>query len=172
MLLLVDLEWGITGMVKGFIILLSLFFISNVYAANLDSAIKMHTKTAISYLNMDIKKYESDPYKFDIAKQEIKKNDLNGDGITDAIVSTVYCEKTSCHPTTNTSEVAVYLGKKDGSFRFIDSKYLGIYLDTNVTNKQIKVISYGYKDSDSTCCPTDKYYVTYIIKNNQLIKLK
>ena len=42
--------------------------------------------------------------------------DINDDGEFDAIVEIFFCERTSCHPTTNSSEVVVFLNKKGTSF--------------------------------------------------------
>ena len=90
--------------------------------------------------------------------------DINDDGEFDAIVEIFFCERTSCHPTTNSSVVVVFLNKK-GKFTFGASKGFSLFGKINsIENGKIKVDVYDLDEGDPQCCPELKRHETYSFK--------
>lgn len=92
----------------------SIFFASRAEATTLQQQINNRVQTSIKNLNLESKKYatDSDYFKFSLKSKEIITADINNDGIKDKIIVLNFCEKMNCHPTTMSTEVAVFIGKK------------------------------------------------------------
>ncbi|MGC2236130.1 MAG: VCBS repeat-containing protein [Pyrinomonadaceae bacterium] len=161
---------------------LTLFIICLVLIFFLGISVQGQTKAQKTTLNKAIGTYAAktikalnkngDSFKYSLTNKNVFYNDLDGDGEFDAVVEMFFCERTSCHPTTNSSELVVYLNKK-GSFTFIASKGFSLYGKINsIEDGKIRVDIYGLDEDDPQCCPQLKRSEIYSLKNNKLVKVK
>ena len=100
---------------------------------------------------------EKSYYEYDLlGKINIIKKDLNNDGYEDYFVETTFCEKISCHNTTNTYVYFVFTTDKNNKINFVTQ--LEIPLAASVENISeegvISIESQEYGDDDPTCCPS------------------
>ncbi|MBC7899705.1 MAG: hypothetical protein H7070_06590 [Saprospiraceae bacterium] len=111
-------------------------------------------------------------FKYKSENKNVFWADINDDGEFDAIAEIFFCERTSCHPTTNSSEVVVFLNKK-GKFTLGGSKGFSLFGKIHsVENGKIKVDVYDLDENDPQCCPELKRHETYSFKSNRLLKVK
>ena len=115
---------------------------------------------------------DNEPMVFDFNDQNIVMKDINADGINDAIALLFYCEKTSCHGTTHSSDLVVFKGLGKNQFKRLGSVPLGVNAKINNVNKGvINLTSYEYGDDDPGCCATKETKRNFKIKNNQLVEV-
>ena len=152
-----------------------IFFTARAEATTLQQQINNRIQVSIKNLNLESKKYatDSDYFKFSLKSKEIITADINHDGIKDKITVLNFCEKTNCHPTTMSSEVAVFIGKKDQKFNFLDSKYFAVTASIQKDKKgHINVHQYDYFEDDGHCCPSRLTKFNLTVKNGKLISSK
>ncbi len=162
------------------IILIGLSLISiSVNANNLNQLINVHSKQTILSLNKESARqsYNDDSdsaYRYKMVSKIIKPADLNKDGINDQIVLMNYCERSNCHPTTSSTEIAVFIGTKSGNYKYSDS--ISFNIGANITsiqpNGRINLIVDGYGDNDPSCCPSAKSKRSYTFNQGKLVRLK
>lgn len=153
----------------------STLFAARAEATTLQQQINNRVQTSIKNLNLDSKKYatDSDYFKFSLKSKEVITVDINHDGIKDKIIVLNFCEETNCHPTTMSSEVAVFIGKKDQKFNFLDSKYFAVTASIQKDKKgHINVHQYDYFEDDGHCCPSRLTKFNLTVKNGKLISSK
>ena len=153
----------------------SILFAARAEATTLQQQINNRVQTSIKNLNLDSKKYatDSDYFKFSLKSKEVITVDINHDGIKDKIIVLNFCEETNCHPTTMSSEVAVFIGKKDQKFNFLDSKYFAVTASIQKDKKgHINVHQYDYFEDDGHCCPSRLTKFNLTVKNGKLISSK
>ena len=153
----------------------STLFAARAEATTLQQQINNRVQTSIKNLNLESKKYatDSDYFKFSLKSKEVITVDINHDGIKDKIIVLNFCEETNCHPTTMSSEVAVFIGKKDQKFNFLDSKYFAVTASIQKDKKgHINVHQYDYFEDDGHCCPSRLTKFNLTVKNGKLISSK
>ncbi len=141
-----------------------LFSIPNAHANNLNSLINQEVKAGI-------KKFSSRNDEYTLLNKNIIYADINSDGKKDAVVRLDYCEKTSCHNTTNVFTVAIFLNTGK-NYRFADRRTLGMDGDLKITNGTINVTTYEYSDSDPTCCPSLQKKAKFKMSKGKLVKIQ
>ncbi len=135
--------------------------------AALNKAVGIYANKTIKVLNKN-----EDSFKYSLSNKNIFYSDINGDGEFDAIVEMFFCEKINCHPTTNSSELVVYLNN-NGIYSFAASKGFSLYGKINsIEDGKIYIDVYGLDEDDPQCCPQIKRSETYSLKNKRLIKVK
>ena len=146
-------------------------------ANNLNQLINSQAKKTVAALNKEGQRqaYDSDDdsaYRYRLTDKTIKTADLNKDGIQDKVVVLHYCEKTSCHSTTRSSEVAVFIGSNNGNYRFADSKSFDIGAEVTAirANGSIQLNIYGFGPNDPGCCPSVQGRRSYVLKNGKLVR--
>ena len=152
-----------------------IFFTARAEATTLQQQINNRIQVSIKNLNLESKKYatDSDYFKFSLKSKEVITVDINHDGIKDKIIVLNFCEETNCHPTTMSSEVAVFIGKKDKKFNFLDSKYFAVTASIQKDKKgHINVHQYDYFEDDGHCCPSRLTKFNLTVKNGKLISSK
>ncbi|WP_180034663.1 MULTISPECIES: hypothetical protein [unclassified Acinetobacter] len=152
-----------------------IFFTVRAEATTLQQQINNHVQVSIKNLNLESKKYaiDSDYFKFSLKSKEVTTADINNDGIKDRIIVLNFCEETTCHPTTMSSEVAVFIGKKDQKFNFLDSKYFAVTASIQKDKKgNINVHQYDYFEDDGHCCPSRLTKFDLTVKDGKLISSK
>ena len=118
---------------------------------------KSFLSTSMDEYHECMKMEEEDYYKYGLlGKTNIIKKDLNNDGYEDYFVETSFCEKISCHNTTNTYVYFVFTTDKNNKINFVTQ--LEIPLAASVENISeegvISIESQEYGDDDPTCCPS------------------
>ncbi|MFV5465553.1 hypothetical protein [Acinetobacter towneri] len=152
-----------------------IFFTVRAEATTLQQQINNRVQVSIKNLNLESKKYaiDSDYFKFSLKSKEVTTADINNDGIKDRIIVLNFCEETTCHPTTMSSEVAVFIGKKDQKFNFLDSKYFAVIASIQKDKKgNINVHQYDYFEDDGHCCPSRLTKFDLTVKDGKLISSK
>ncbi|QOW50141.1 MULTISPECIES: hypothetical protein [unclassified Acinetobacter] len=152
-----------------------IFFTVRAEATTLQQQINNRVQVSIKNLNLESKKYaiDSDYFKFSLKSKEVTTADINNDGIKDRIIVLNFCEETTCHPTTMSSEVAVFIGKKDQKFNFLDSKYFAVTASIQKDKKgNINVHQYDYFEDDGHCCPSRLTKFDLTVKDGKLISSK
>ena len=135
--------------------------------ASLNKAIKTYATKTIRVLNG-----KSDSFKYSLTNKNIFYNDIDDDGDFDAVVELFFCESGSCHPTTNSSELVVFLNKK-GVFSFAASKGFSLYGKINsIEAGKIYIDVYSLDEDDPQCCPELKRSEVYSLKGNKIVKIK
>lgn len=162
-------------------VLLTATFSISVQAQTLKSAISQEVANNVKFLNLESEKafiqdseyLDYEPMQFSLLNQRIAvMKDVNTDGINDAIVLLSYCEKTSCHPTTNSTDLVVLKGLGKNQFKRLGSASLGVNAKINNVNKGIiNLTSYEYGDDDPGCCATKETKRNFKIKNSQLVEV-
>jgi hypothetical protein len=160
-----------TKIVFGFFLLLicaiSIIGQTKNQKATLNKAIKNYAAKTIKVLNKN-----SQSFKYSLTNKNIFYNDIDNDGDFDAIVELFFCESGSCHPTTNSSELVVFLNKK-GVFSFAASKGFSLFGKINsIEDGKINIDIYSLDEDDPQCCPELKRSEVYLLKGNKLIKSK
>lgn len=134
---------------------------------NLDSLIKDYSSRTIKALN----KKDSD-FRYAVTNKNIFYSDLDEDGDFDAIVEIFFCEESSCHPTTNWSELVVYL-RNENSYAFAASKGFSLFGKINsIKDNKIQIDIYGLDEDDPQCCPLLKSKEVYKLTGSKLQKVK
>ncbi len=111
-------------------------------------------------------------YKYKLERKNVFYGDLNNDGQFDAVVELFFCERTSCHPTTNSSELVVY-SNRQGKFTFAAFKRFSLFGKINsVEDGKIFIDVYGLDEDDPQCCPQLKRSEVYSLRNNKLIRVR
>ncbi len=148
-------------------------------ALTLNEALNVEVKKGIKAMNIESAKYyvknspDDEPYKYEFGSKQIIYADLNGDKIKDAVVLVTYCEVNACHMTTRGEELIVFIGQKNKQFKHAASKELGFSTEMKLkSNNIIELTHYGYRNSDSTCCPSKKSIENVKLINNKLITIK
>lgn len=140
-------------------------------ANNLNSLISQEVKKATQFLNKEDAKITG--YKYHLSNKKIHYADMNNDGKKDAVVALHYCEKTSCHMTTNVFDVAVFLNTGNGNYKYGDAHTLGLTGDLSVKNGVIYANTLLYDEyEDPACCPSYKYAMKLRFKNGELVEIK
>jgi hypothetical protein len=136
---------------------------------NLKSLINQYAANTVRVLN---KRDGNDPnFKYSVSNKNTFYADVNGDGVFDAIVEIFFCETVSCHATTNSSELIVFLSKS-GNYRFAASKGFRLYGKINsIEDKVIYVDVYDLEEGDPQCCPEKKRSEAYFLKGNRLVQV-
>lgn len=107
-----------------------------------------------------------------VKNQNIFYSDVDDDGDFDAVVEVFFCEKTSCHPTTQSSKLAIFINDKK-KYKMTANTNFSLFGKINSVNKsKIRVDVYGLDGDDPQCFPTLKRSEVYEFKNNKLIKSK
>jgi hypothetical protein len=153
----------------GFLILLSVTGIGQTKAQKiaLNKSISVYAAKTIKTLNNN-----NDSFKYKLTNRNIFYNDLDSDGEFDAIVELFFCERSSCHSTTNSSELVVFLLNRKG-FTFSASKSFSLFGKVNsIKDRKIQIDVYDLDEDDPQCCPELKRHETYVLKNNKLVKVK
>lgn len=152
----------------------------NTYAQTIKTAINSEAANNVKFLNMESKKYfvhdaeypEFEAMGFTFDNQKTIMKDVDFDGTQDAVSLLYYCEETNCHPTTKSVDLVVFKGLGKNKFTKLGSASLGVNAKiNNIKNGVISITSYGYGESDPSCCPTDESKMLYKIKNKKLVKL-
>lgn len=137
--------------------------------SNLKSLVNQYAENTIRALNK--KDAKGNGFKYKIINKNTFNADVNGDGKFDAIVEMFFCEIDSCHPTTKSSELVIFLNNK-GSFRFAASKGFSLFGKINsIKDKIIYVDVYDLDEDDPQCCPNLKRSEEYFLKGSKLIKI-
>ena len=107
--------------------------------------------------------------------------DVDHDGDLDAVVELAFCESPRCDPTTQTSNIAVFLNNK-GGYRFAAGKRFVKYNEDNsieligkiesIKRGKIYVAVYGCEVDDETCLPKYLYRAIYSYKRGGLVMEK
>ena len=146
-------------------------------ANNLNQLINTKAKKTVAALNQESQRQSHDSdddsaYRYSLNAKTIKTADLNRDGIKDKVVILDYCEKTSCHSTTKSSEVVVYIGNQSGNYRFADAKSFDIGAEVAAikSNGSIQLNIYGFGPNDPGCCPSVQGRRSYVLKNGKLVR--
>ncbi|XID74644.1 hypothetical protein ACF3NA_08995 [Alkanindiges sp. WGS2144] len=150
--------------------------ISPVKSVNtIENLIDGKIKDSISFLNEESRRAspDDDYFKYTLNSKNIIKSDLNHDGKPDYIVEASFCEETSCHSTTMTSEFYVFIISQNDQPQFITS----INFDLNakiidITKDGIITIeNHEYADDDPSCCPSIINKQTYALVGKKLAVL-
>lgn len=156
-----------------FFCLLSLTICSNIVLGqskskksnNLKLSVNQYAAKVIQSLNKS-----GSMGKYRVKGKNTFNDDIDGDGDFDAIVELFFCEYNSCHPTTNSSKLVVFLNNK-GIYQFAADKTFVLYGKINsIEDGKIYVNIYGLEGDDPQCCPQLKRGETYSLKENKLIK--
>lgn len=153
----------------------SILFTSNAEASTLKQQINTRVQASIKNLNLESGKdaTDSDYFKFSLKSKEVITADINHDGIKDKIIVLNFCEKTSCHPTTMSTEIAVFIGQKGQKFTYLDSKFFAITASIQQDNKgRINVHQYDYFEDDGHCCPSHLTKFNLSVKGGKLVSKK
>ena len=133
-------------------------FALQAQANNLNQLINTKAKKTVAALNQESQRQSHDSdddsaYRYSLNAKTIKTADLNRDGIKDKMVILDYCEKTSCHSTTKSSEVVVYIGNQSGNYRFADAKSFDIGAEVAANKKKgsIQLNIYGFGPNEPAC---------------------
>ena len=152
-------------------------FALQAQANNLNQLINTKAKKTVAALNQESQRQSHDSdddsaYRYSLNAKTIKTADLNRDGIKDKVVILDYCEKTSCHSTTKSSEVVVYIGNQSGNYRFADAKSFDIGAEVAAikSNGSIQLNIYGFGPNDPGCCPSVQGRRSYVLKNGKLVR--
>lgn len=98
---------------------------------------------------------------------------MNSDGKKDAVVALHYCEKLSCHMTTNVFDVAVFLNTGNGKYKYGAAYTLGLTGDLRVKNGVIYANTFLYNEhEDPACCPSHKESIKLKFSNGKLFQVK
>jgi hypothetical protein len=99
-------------------------------------------------------------------------SDVDSDGDFDALVEIIFCEYSNCHPTTQSSKLAVFLNSGN-SYRFaVDREFTLFGKINSIKENKIKIDVYTLDEGDPQCCPELKRSETYQYKQNKLVKIK
>jgi hypothetical protein len=131
-------------------------------------------KLIVAYGSKTIKSLNKNKYhyKYTLDNKNIFFSDLDGDGDFEAIVELFFCEKSSCHSTTNSSELVIYLND-NGKYSFLASKGFSLFGKVNsIEDGKIKIDVYSLDKNDPQCCPELKRKEIYALKNKKLVKIK
>ena len=126
-------------------------------------AIELYNSQTIKYLN----RYQG-MESYDVKSEKLHKFDLNSDGDIDLVYEVIYCEKSSCHPTTQVSRIAVFLAKNRKYIFATERKYTLFGKIANINKNQIKVNIFDIYDGDPQCCPELKRKESLTFRNNKL----
>lgn len=149
-----------------------IFFTNKAEATTLQQQVDNHIQTSIKNLNLESKKYatDSDYFKFSLKSKEVITADINHDGIKDKIAVLNFCEETNCHPTTMSTEVAIFIGKKDQKFNFLDSNFFAVTASIHKDKRgRINVHQYDYFEDDGHCCPSRLTKFNLTVKDGKLL---
>lgn len=115
----------------------------------------------------------ADVFKYTLNGKHIVYNDLDKDGDQDAIVDFDFCESRSCHTTTHSSTLVVFLNN-EGQFSFTSEVNLqSLYgVVKSIRDGKIYIELTNLKEDDPQCCPSDKSRVVYMLIGNKLAKVK
>lgn len=109
--------------------------------------------------------------RYKVENKNTFRSDVDGDGDFDAVVEIFFCEYESCHPTSNSSKLVVFLNDK-GTFRFAADRGFVLYGKINsVDDAKIYVDIYGLDQDDPQCCSQLKRNEAYSFKGNRLIRV-
>ncbi len=149
-----------------------LFFVPVLVNANsLNMLINQESKKATRFLDKEDAKTTG--YKYHLANKTIYYADMNSDGKKDAVVALHYCEKLSCHMTTNVFDVAVFLNTGNGKYKYGASYTLGLTGDLRVKNGIIYANTFLYNEhEDPACCPSHKESIKLKFSNGKLFQVK
>lgn len=148
-------------------LLIGLIISINASASNLNTLINQEIRKTINHLNAT-----DDYYYFQLLDKKITYADINRDGKKDAVVGLMYCEKTSCHTTTNVFTVAAFLNTGRNNYEYMDSFTLGLNGGIKVVNGIIHATVLSYRDSDPSCCPSLRETVKLKASNGRLIETR
>jgi hypothetical protein len=138
--------------------------------SNLNSLINQYAANTVRVLN---KQNGNDPdFKYGVSNKNTFNADVNGDGEFDAIVELFFCETVSCHSTTKSSELVVFLNN-GGNYRFAASKGFRLFGKINsIEDGVIYVDVYDLDEGDPQCCPEIKRSEAYSLKGSRLVKAR
>lgn len=140
-------------------------------ASNLNTLINQEAKKATQFLNKEDAKTTG--YKYHLVNKKVHYADINKDGKKDAVVALYYCEKQSCHMTTNVFDVAVFLSTGNGNYKYGSAYTLGLTGDLTVKNGIIYANTLSYVEhEDPDCCPSHKALVKLKFNNGKLIQVR
>jgi len=116
-----------------------------------------------------------------VYEKRIFHRDVDHDGDLDAVVELAFCESPRCDPTTQTSNIAVFLNNR-GGYRFAAGKRFFKNNEDNSTELigriesikrgKIYVAVYGCEVDDETCLPKYLYRAIYSYKRGGLVMEK
>jgi hypothetical protein len=136
-------------------------------ASNLKTVINQYAAKTVRTLNRT-----GSMGKYKVENKSTFNSDVDGDGDFDAVVEIFFCEYDSCHPTTNSSKLVVFLNN-NGTYRFAADKGFVLYGKINsVEDDKIYVDVYSLEEDDPQCCPQLKRSEAYSFKGNRLVKAK
>lgn len=139
-------------------------------ANNLNSLISQEVKKATQFLNKEDAKITG--YKYHLSNKKVHYADMNNDGKKDAVVALHYCEKTSCHMTTNVFDVAVFLNTGNGNYKYASAYTLGLTGDLTAKNGIIYANTLSYiEHEDPDCCPSHKEFIKLRLSKGKLVKI-
>lgn len=150
------------------------------YAQTIKTAINDEVTSNVKFLNSESEKYfvydadypDNKPMAFSSNGQKTIMQDIDSDGIKDAIILFYYCEKVNCHATTKSVDLVVFKGAGKGQFTKTGSASIGLDAKIkSVKNGVINVTSYDYGESDPGCCPSDESTISYKVQNNKLVEI-
>jgi hypothetical protein len=135
--------------------------------SNLKAAINAYAARTIRNLNRT-----GSMGRYKVENKNTFHSDVDGDGDFDAVVEIFFCEYESCHPTTNSSRLVVFLNDK-GAYRFAADRGFVLYGKINsIEDAKISVDIYSLDEDDPQCCPQLKRNEIYSLKGTRLIKVK
>ena len=150
------------------------------YAQILETAINTEVANNVKFLNLESKKYfvsdadypDNEPMIFSSNGQKTIMQDVNSDGVKDAVMIFYYCEETNCHATTKSTDLVVFKGLGKGQFTKLGSAPLGLDAKIrHIKNGVINITSYEYGEFDPGCCPSEETSISYKIQKNKLVEI-
>ncbi len=151
------------------------------YAQTLKSAVDSEAVSRVKALNIQSEKeskqepsyVEGGAYKYTFTYQDITMQDVDSDGIKDAVAMLYYCEFTNCHPTTRKADLVVFKGLKNNQFTKLGTAPLGSHGKLKSVNKGVMNVTISsYAQGDASCCPSKDSTRSYKIKKKKLVKVK
>ena len=162
--------WQLSACLAVLIFSVTVSFGQTKKTSNLKSLINQYAANTVRALNKQDVKYNG--FKYSVNNTNTFNADVNGDGEFDAIVEIFFCETGSCHATTNSSELVVFLNN-NGSYRFAASKGFRLFGKINsIEDGVIFVDIYSLDEDDPQCCPELKESEAYSLKGNRLVKVQ
>ncbi|WP_352339598.1 hypothetical protein [Psychrobacter sp. 16-MNA-CIBAN-0192] len=115
------------------------------YAQSIKTAINQEMTSNVKFLNLESEKYfiydaeylDSEAMKFAHNGEDIMMKDVNSDGVKDAIVLIYYCEETSCHTTTHSTDLVIFKGLRNNQFVKLGAASLGVNAKIESVNNGI-----------------------------------
>lgn len=169
---------AVTFFLSGLLIVSSTFVSGQAKSkqeSNLETVINQYGAQNVRALNKDTGE------SYVVHEKKIFYSDVDHDGDLDAVVELSFCESRSCNPTTESSNLAVFLKNRRG-YRFVAGKtFIKFNEDnsiemmgkiTSVKKGKIYVDVYGCEVDDVVCLPRLLYRAIYSLERNRLVLVR